>query len=71
MPKPTTFRFDDEFLQVLDALAEWRHQTTGYPTSRADAVKYAVKELGRPAGGPPAQGEYRRIHRKYFPGGTD
>lgn len=69
MPKPTTFRFEDDFLEVLDALAAWLHETTGMNTSRADAVRHSVKALGRPGGGGHAQAEYRRLHRKAFPGG--
>lgn len=45
---PTQFRLKEDTLSDLDMIRKWLADTTGNSnTSRADAVRYAVREIAR------------------------
>ncbi|MBA3580616.1 MAG: hypothetical protein H0W42_11590 [Gemmatimonadaceae bacterium] len=52
--RPTSFRFDDDFLVLLDAWAEQLNTGRYRQTHRADVIFHAVKQMDpkKAAGGP-------------------
>jgi hypothetical protein len=52
---PRQFRLRTETLDDLDAIARWLSDEQGAPRSRADAIRYAARQIARKIPQKPSQ----------------
>ena len=67
-PRPTTFRFTEDELELIDAAAEYKSHTTGLRHSRADLLRTLLRRAEPPKDLEPGSARWRRAYDRVFGG---
>lgn len=64
--KPTSFRFSDDELELLDAIAAHLTARWGMGFNRSDAIRHLMHRVAPPDGAGENQIRWRAAHKKVF-----